>query len=129
MSKFLSFLFIQGDESGPWNNKERVSVLCPVPGYDRHFKLCETFGINMIPISLNGRGSRLRGSKDTWLNRMILFKVFGVYRNILTLQAKYIALEVIEGLLDIFSRSKNKGTIFWDNAYAVHDLSDQTPTA
>ena len=59
MSQFLSFLFVEGNGAGPWSTKERVSVLCPVPGYDRHFKLCETFGINMIPVSLTGEGPDL----------------------------------------------------------------------
>ena len=124
MSKFLSFLFIQGDESGPWNNKERVSVLCPVPGYDRHFKLCETFGINMIPISLTGEGPDLEEVRTLVESDESIKGIWCVpkYSNP---TGEVYSLEVIEGLLDIFSRSKNKGTIFWDNAYAVHDLSDQ----
>ena len=60
MSKFLSFLFVEGIGEGPWNSKKRVSVLCPVPGYDRHFNLCEKFGINMIPVSLTGSGPVFR---------------------------------------------------------------------
>ena len=59
MSQFLTFLFVEGNGGGPWGNKERISVLCPVPGYDRHFKLCETFGINMISVPLTGRGPDL----------------------------------------------------------------------
>ena len=63
MSQFLSFLFVEGCGEGPWSNKERVSVICPVPGYDRHFKLCETFGINMIPVALTGDGPDLEEIK------------------------------------------------------------------
>ncbi|MDA9660748.1 aminotransferase class I/II-fold pyridoxal phosphate-dependent enzyme [Gammaproteobacteria bacterium] len=124
MSKFLSFLFIQGNGSGPWNNKERVSVLCPVPGYDRHFKLCETFGINMIPVSLTGEGPDLEEVRTLVESDESIRGIWCVpkYSNP---TGEVYSLEVIEGLLDIFSGSKNKGTIFWDNAYAVHDLSDQ----
>ncbi len=124
MSKFLSFLFIQGNGSGPWNNKERVSVLCPVPGYDRHFKLCETFGINMIPVSLKGDGPDLEEVRTLVESDESIRGIWCVpkYSNP---TGEVYSLEVIEGLLDIFSGSKNKGTIFWDNAYAVHDLSDQ----
>ena len=124
MSKFLSFLFIQGNGSGPWNNKERVSVLCPVPGYDRHFKLCEAFGINMIPVSLTGEGPDLEEVRTLVESDESIRGIWCVpkYSNP---TGEVYSLEVIEGLLDIFSGSKNKGTIFWDNAYAVHDLSDQ----
>ena len=59
MSQYLSFLFVEGNGARPWGAQERVSVLCPVPGYDRHFKLCETFGINMIPVPLTGEGPNL----------------------------------------------------------------------
>ena len=67
MSQFLSFLFVEGCGEGPWSNKERVSVICPVPGYDRHFKLCETFGINMIPVALTGDGPDLEAVSYTHL--------------------------------------------------------------
>ena len=63
MSQFLTFMFVEGNGGGPWSLKERVSVLCPVPGYDRHFKLCETFGINMIPVPLTGEGPDLEEVK------------------------------------------------------------------
>ena len=59
MAQYLTFLFAEGNGSGPWNGKERTSVLCPVPGYDRHFNLCESFGINMIPVPLTGQGPDL----------------------------------------------------------------------
>ena len=44
------------DGCKPWSKYEQISFLCPVPGYDRHFAICEFFGINMINIPLNDDG-------------------------------------------------------------------------
>ena len=126
MSQFLTFMFVEGNGGGPWNLKERVSVLCPVPGYDRHFKLCETFGINMIPVPLTGEGPDLvevqrlvetdESIKGIWCVPKYSNPTGEVYSR-----------STIEGLLDIFASPSSKNIIFWDNAYAVHDLSNQSP--
>jgi DNA-binding transcriptional MocR family regulator len=42
--------------SAPWCKLPKVKFLCPVPGYDRHFSICELFGIDMIQIPLNADG-------------------------------------------------------------------------
>ena len=126
MSQFLSFLFVEGCGEGPWSNKERVSIICPVPGYDRHFKLCETFGINMIPVALTGEGPNLEEIEK-------LVESDGSIRGIWCVPkysnptGEVYSQKTIEGLLNIFGSSKNKSMIFWDNAYAVHDLQETPP--
>ena len=40
----------------PWSQGETPVFLCPVPGYDRHFALCEEFGIRMVPVPMTGQG-------------------------------------------------------------------------
>ena len=126
MSKFLSFLFVEGNGAGPWNLQERVSVLCPVPGYDRHFKLCETFGINMIPVSMTGEGPDLEEVKNLVDSDNSIRGIWCVpkYSNP---TGEVYSLETIEGLIDIFGNKDNRSIIFWDNAYAVHDLSETKP--
>ena len=126
MSQFLTFLFVEGNGGGPWSLKERVSVLCPVPGYDRHFKLCETFGINMIPVPLTGEGPDLEQVKRLVETDESIKGIWCVpkYSNP---TGEVYSRTTIEGLLDIFASPSNKNIIFWDNAYAVHDLSNQTP--
>ena len=56
MSQYLSSLYFHGAGDGPFSQSVRTSFLCPVPGYDRHFSLCEEFCINMIPVPLTGQG-------------------------------------------------------------------------
>jgi DNA-binding transcriptional MocR family regulator len=126
MSQFLTFMFIEGNGGGPWSLKERVSVLCPVPGYDRHFKLCETFGINMIPVPLTGEGPDLEE-----VNRLVetdeSIKGIWCVPKYSNPTGEVYSRSTIEGLLDIFASPSSKNIIFWDNAYAVHDLSNQSP--
>ena len=126
MSQFLTFMFVEGNGGGPWSLKERVSVLCPVPGYDRHFKLCETFGINMIPVPLTGEGPDLEE-----VNRLVetdeSIKGIWCVPKYSNPTGEVYSRNTIEGLLDIFASPSSKNIIFWDNAYAVHDLSNQSP--
>ena len=39
---------------GEYNQKRKI--LCPCPGYDRHFKIAEYLGFELIPVQLNEDG-------------------------------------------------------------------------
>src|SRR5262245_60856284 len=47
------------DSPRPWSKEPRVAFICPVPGYDRHFSICQDFGIEMIPVALGDTGPDL----------------------------------------------------------------------
>ena len=53
MARYLLFGAL-GSE--PWGKLEEAKWLCPVPGYDRHFTICEALGIDMIPVPMTDDG-------------------------------------------------------------------------
>jgi DNA-binding transcriptional MocR family regulator len=123
MSQYVSSLFFHGSGEGPWSTKERISFLCPVPGYDRHFKLSEEFGINMISVSLTGDGPDLESVRQLALNDQTIKGIWCVPKHSNPTGETY-SKKTIEGLLKISKEVKQNFKIFWDNAYAVHDFKD-----
>jgi DNA-binding transcriptional MocR family regulator len=126
MSQYLSYLCIQGIGDGPWSSEERVSVLCPVPGYDRHFVLSENLGLNMIPVPLDGQGPDLDLIRSYIESDDSIRGIWCVPKHSNPTGETY-NKATIEGLIDIFSNTRKKSRIFWDNAYSVHDFEDPEP--
>jgi DNA-binding transcriptional MocR family regulator len=58
MHDAVAFALLKGtcDSALPWSKQGEIAFLCPVPGYDRHFKICEDYGIRMIPVALRDDG-------------------------------------------------------------------------
>ena len=122
MAHYLSSLHFQGSGKGPWSMHERNSFLCPVPGFERHFKLCEQFSINMIPAALNGKGPDIEQIKSIIESDSSVRGIWCVPKHSNPTGETY-NTECIEGLLEI-AGSKEEFRILWDNAYAVHDFMD-----
>src|SRR5690606_14197844 len=61
MHDAVVFSLLKGtcDSERPWSKEKRVAFLCPVPGYDRHFSICQELGIEMIPVPLGEHGPDL----------------------------------------------------------------------
>jgi DNA-binding transcriptional MocR family regulator len=125
MHDSVVFALLKGvpDSSAPWL-KEEVSFLCPVPGYDRHFTICQEHGIKMIQVPLREDGPDMDMveqlvAKDASIKGMWCVPKYSnptgtVYSN-----------DVIERLAAMKTAAPDF-RLFWDNAYTVHHLSDET---
>lgn len=111
------------DGDGPWQDVAGgIAFLCPVPGYDRHFKLCEAFGIRMIPVPLREDGPDMEIVRALVAQDRSIRGIWCVpkYSNP---SATVYSDEVIKALASMPAAAPDF-RIFWDNAYALHHLGE-----
>jgi DNA-binding transcriptional MocR family regulator len=111
---------------GPWRDVKDVTFLCTVPGYDRHFTICEALGIRMIAVpSVDGALdlatiTRLVAS-DSSIRGMWAVPMYA------NPTGYSFTADEVQTLVEMPSAAADF-TLFWDNAYAVHHLTeDEAP--
>ncbi|MGN0549382.1 MAG: aminotransferase class I/II-fold pyridoxal phosphate-dependent enzyme [Acutalibacteraceae bacterium] len=121
MYDYIAQCMIFGCGGEPWIKQGEIKFLCPCPGYDRHFKILEHFGIKMININMNADGPDMDSIEEYIKDE----KVKGLF-----CVPKYsnpdgitFSDEVVRRFAALKPAAKDFRVI-WDNAYIVHDLSD-----
>lgn len=114
------------DGAPPWNALERALFLCPCPGYDRHFAICEQLGIEMLALPMTGEGPDMDALERALREHPQAAGLWCVPRHSNPTGCTY-SPQVVERLAALPRLAAPHFRIFWDNAYSVHHLVDAPP--
>lgn len=109
------------DSPRPWVREEKVTFICPVPGYDRHHTLLASLGIDMVTVPMHADGPDVAAIKELVRNPSVKgMWLVPTYSN----PSGAVASQEIAAELAAMPTAAPDFKIFWDNAYALHHLTE-----
>ena len=123
MFDYITQCMLTGSGGKPWKDQQNIKFLCPSPGYDRHFSICEYYGIELIPVAMTEHGPD-KDAVEELIKDPTVKGMFCVPKYSNPTGVTYTA-EVVERIAAM-TPAADDFRIIWDNAYIIHDLAEES---
>ena len=121
MFDYITQCMLTGSGGKPWKDQGKLKFLCPSPGYDRHFAIAEYYGIELIPVEMTQWGPDMDAVeeliKDPTVKGMFCVPK---YSNPTGVTYSHKTVKRIAAMCP----AADDFRIIWDNAYIIHELTD-----
>ncbi|MBR7743192.1 aminotransferase class I/II-fold pyridoxal phosphate-dependent enzyme [Phycicoccus sp. BSK3Z-2] len=111
------------DSPRPWKDEDEVTFVCPVPGYDRHYTMLESYGIRMVTVPMLEDGPDVDAVEEIVRDDPSVKGMWIVptYAN----PAGSVVTQEVAARLAAMPTAAPDFRLFWDNAYAIHHLTSE----
>jgi len=119
-----AYMFGLDGEQSAWKHLDKVAFICPVPGYDRHFSICEQLGIEMITVPMTANGPCMDSVEKLMTEHSHIRGIWCVPKYSNPTGVTY-SDEVVSRIAKLGLSADSTFTVMWDNAYVVHDVDSE----
>lgn len=123
MFDYITQCMLTGSGAEPWKDQGEIKFLCPCPGYDRHFAICEYYGIKLIPVDMTSDGPDMDAVEELVKDPKVK-GMFCVPKYSNPTGVTY-SRETVERIATM-TPAATDFRIIWDNAYIIHDLTEKS---